>query len=314
MKRGPMRMGAGSEIDRAKPIRFRFDGQWMQGFAGDTLASALLANGVRVVARSFKYHRPRGVLSAGSEEPNALADVIGPGVREPNVLATTLRLHEGLEAVSQNRWPSLRFDAMALNDWLGRFLPAGFYYKTFMSPGWAWERVYEPLIRRAAGFGRVIAARHAPTHQRAHGPPANTVHDHCDVLVIGGGAAGLTAARVLGSAGLRVQLADAQPELGGGTRLDPRWQPWRDSMCAALQGMGHVRRHAATTVIGAYGHGVFAAMQELSGDEAVSVDGMRERLRIIRARRVLFATGAIERLIAFPGNDRPGVMLAGRSA
>ena len=309
--RGPTRLGAGSEVDPATPIRFRFDGRFMQGFAGDTLASALLANGVRVLARSFKYHRPRGVLSAGSEEPNALVDVIRTGAREANLLATTLRLYEGLESVSQNRWPSLRFDALALNDRLGRFLPAGFYYKTFMSPGWAWERLYEPLIRRAAGFGRIITAKRARAHPCAHQPPAETVHDHCDVLIVGGGAAGLTAARVLGSAGLRVQLADAQRELGGGTCLDSRWQPWRDSMCASLEGMSHVRRHPATTVIGAYGHGVFAAMQELSPDESVHVDGMRERLRIVRARRVLFATGAVERLIAFPGNDRPGVMLSG---
>ncbi|MGH8254235.1 MAG: 2Fe-2S iron-sulfur cluster-binding protein, partial [Steroidobacteraceae bacterium] len=303
---GPARVCAGSAVDSAQPLQFRFDGRWMRGLEGDTLASALLANGVRLVARSFKYHRPRGVVTAGSEEPSALVDLILPRGREPNVLATTLRLREGLETVSQNRWPSLKLDALAINDLMARFLPAGFYYKTFMSPGWAWERVFEPLIRRAAGFGRVGADASAHTAALAE-----TVHDHCDVLIVGGGAAGLTAAHVLGSAGLRVLLADQQRKLGGGTRVDARWQPWLESTCAALQRLPGVRCFPATTVVGAYGHGVFAAMQELSPAESATFAGLRERLRIIRAKRVLHATGATERLIAFPGNDRPGVMMAG---
>lgn len=313
--RGPARIGAGSDTATAQPLSFRFDGRSMQGLAGDTLASALLANGVRVVARSFKYHRPRGLLTCGPEEPSALVDVIGAAGREPNQLATTLDLREGLEAESQNRWPSLKADVLAVNDVLARFLPAGFYYKTFMAPGWAWERIYEPLIRRAAGFGRLAAAdphhvRHgsAATGAAAH---AETVHDHTDVLVVGAGAAGLAAAHALALAGARVLLIDAQHALGGGTRLDPRWQAWRESRCAALQSFDHVRCLPGTTLVGAYGQGVFAALQALAPDEAAAFGGLRERLRIIRARRVLFAQGAVERLIAFPGNDRPGVMLAG---
>ena len=303
--RGPARVGTGSATAATQPLQFRFDGRLMQGIEGDTLASALLANGVRVVARSFKYHRPRGVLTAGAEEPCALVDVIGPRGREPNRLATTIRLHEGLTAVSQNRWPSLKFDLLAINDRLARFLPAGFYYKTFMAPGWAWERIYEPLIRRAAGFGRV------DTIAPAHAAPAETVHDHCDVLIVGSGSAGLAAAHLLGVAGLRVLLIEQQCELGGGTLLDPRWQTWRDSTCAALKELDNVRCLPATAVVGAYGHGVFAAVQELGAEESAEFANLRERLRIIRTRQVLFAHGAIERLIAFPGNDRPGVMMAG---
>jgi len=177
--KGPARIAPGLLTAAARPVTFRFDGRTYQGLDGDTLASALLANGVRLLGRSFKYHRPRGIVTAGADEPAALVDVLGAEGREPNVLATTLRLRDGLEAVSQNRWPSLRLDAMAVNGAFARFLPAGFYYKTFMAPGWAWEKVYEPLIRRAAGLGRLepVAA--------AHPAPAETVHDHADVLVVG---------------------------------------------------------------------------------------------------------------------------------
>ncbi|MDE1924197.1 MAG: (2Fe-2S)-binding protein, partial [Gammaproteobacteria bacterium] len=200
--RGPCRMTRGALTDPARRVNFRFDGAALEGLAGDTLASALLANGRRLVGRSFKYHRPRGIVTAGPEEPCALVDVIGESGREPNRLATTLALREGLEAESQNRWPSLRFDLRALHDRLSRFLAAGFYYKTFMAPGWAWERLYEPLIRRAAGLGRL------EPRVSAHAAPAETVHDHTDVLIIGAGAAGLAAAHRLGATGLRVLLAD----------------------------------------------------------------------------------------------------------
>src|SRR6516225_8006236 len=211
---GPHRIARGVLTDPDRPVGFRFDGQPMQGLAGDTLASALLANGRRLVARSFKYHRPRGIVTAGPEEPCALVDVIGAEGREPNRLATMLPLREGLVAESQNRWPSLRFDAGALADLIGRFLPAGFYYKTFMAPGWAWERLYEPLIRRAAGLGRLepVVGEHAAI--------AESVHDHTDVLIVGAGAAGLSAAQVLGASGLRVMLTDQDAVLGGGTLLD----------------------------------------------------------------------------------------------
>jgi heterotetrameric sarcosine oxidase alpha subunit len=303
--RGPHRLTSGLLTDAAQPLGFRFDGQRMSGLAGDTLASALLANGRMLVGRSFKYHRPRGIVTAGPEEPCALVDVIGADGREPNRLATTLTLEEGLVAESQNRWPSLRFDARSLSDLVSRFLPAGFYYKTFMTPGWAWERVYEPLIRRAAGLGRLDAS------VGAHATPAETLHEHADVLVVGGGVAGLAAAQRLGERGLRVVLAEQDALLGGGTLLDARWDAWRQGTCDALAVAAKVRCLAHTTVLGAYGHGVFGALQVLPPAETLQFGGLRERLRIIRARRVLFATGAVERLIAFPGNDTPGVMLAG---
>jgi sarcosine oxidase subunit alpha len=303
--RGPARIAHGLLSDAARPVSFRFDGRALTGCAGDTLAAALLANGTRVVGRSFKYHRPRGIVTAGPAEPCALVDIIGPEGREPNQLATTLPLSEGLVAESQNRWPSLHFDAFAVNDLLSRFLPAGFYYKTFMAPGWAWERVYEPLIRRAAGLGRLEAL------VGPHADPAETVHDHADVLVVGGGAAGLAAATHLGACGVRVILAEQDVLLGGGTLLDPRWSEWRELTCARLATLGSVRCLTGTAVLGAYGHGVFGALETLTSAERARFGGLRERLRVIRAQRVLIATGAIERLVAFPGNDVPGVMLAG---
>ncbi|HUN75806.1 MAG TPA: 2Fe-2S iron-sulfur cluster-binding protein [Steroidobacteraceae bacterium] len=303
--RGPARVARGLLTASGRPIGFRFDGRRLQGLAGDTLAAALLANGVRLVGRSFKYHRPRGIVTAGPEEPCALVDVIGAQGREPNHPATTLLLREGLVAESQNRRPSLRFDLMALNDLVGRFLPAGFYYKTFMAPEGAWERLYEPLIRGAAGLGRLSAV------VGDHAEPAETVHEHADVLVVGAGVAGLQAAYVLGASGLRVMLLEQDVVLGGGALLDARWTAWREQTCAQLAKLAEVCCHTATTVLGAYGQGVFAALQSLSPEESVRFGGLRERLRIIRCRRVVLATGALERLIALPGNDVPGVMLAG---
>ena len=300
---GPTRIGPGLLTDVARPLGFRFDGAALRGLAGDTLASALLANGRRLVGRSFKYHRPRGIVTGGPEEPCALVDLIGASGREPNQLATMLPLTEGLVALSQNRWPALGLDLLSLNDCLSRFLPAGFYYKTFMAPSWAWERLYEPLIRRAAGLGRLEAI--------VADQPAEIVHDHADVLVVGAGGAGLAAAGTLAAAGLRVLLADQDVALGGGTLLDPRWSAWREEACRRLEALASVRVLQRTTVLGAYGHGVFGALETLSPEERARFGGLRERLRIVRARRVLLACGALERLIAFPGNDVPGVMLAG---
>jgi methylglutamate dehydrogenase subunit C len=302
---GPTRIAPGLLTDANRPLGFRFDGDALSGLAGDTLASALLASGRRLTGRSFKYHRPRGIVTGGPEEPCALVDVLGHDGREPNLLATTLPLTEGLCALSQNRWPSLGFDVLAVNDFLGRFLPAGFYYKTFMAPGWAWERLYEPLIRRAAGLGRLDAV------VGEHAAPAEIVHDHADVLVVGAGSAGLTATRLLAAAGLRVLLAEQDVVLGGGTLLDARWNAWREATLSQLRELPTARCLARTTVLGAYGHGVFGALETLAPAEAARFGGLRERLRIVRVRRVLLACGAVERLIAFPGNDVPGVMLAG---
>ncbi len=200
-------MPSGGLIDRAQPLSFSFDGQAYSGFAGDTLASALMANGVTLVGRSFKYHRPRGILTAGSEEPNALVELRTGARREPNTRATTAELYEGLVAASQNRWPSLAFDIGAVNDLFSRFLVAGFYYKTFMWPAKFWEALYEPLIRRAAGLGRAADAEDPDHYEKATA--------HCDVLVIGGGPTGLMAALAAGRAGARVILCDEDFRLGG---------------------------------------------------------------------------------------------------
>ena len=306
MTAGPARIARGCLTDAARPLGFRFDGQPLTGLAGDTLASALLANGRRLVGRSFKYHRPRGILTAGADEPCALVDLIGPAGREPNRLATTLPLTEGLVAESQNRWPSLRFDVLAFNDLLSRFLPAGFYYKTFMAPGWAWERLYEPLIRRAAGLGRL-----APVVGE-HAAPAETVHDHTDVLVVGSGAAGLAAACTLGASGLRVLLADQDVTLGAGPLLAATGRrgarhgslPWR-----ACRQRAHPARHVRARRLRAR-RVRRPARPSRPPRRSAAADCASGCASCARGACVL-ATGATERLIAFPGNDVPGVMLAG---
>lgn len=294
------RLASGGRIDRARPLRFSFDGQAFTGFAGDTLASALLASGVRLFGRSFKYHRPRGVVTAGPEEPCALVELRAGVRREPNTPATCVELFEGLEARSQNRWPSLRFDLASVNGLLAPLLPAGFYYKTFKWPGALWEKLYEPLIRRAAGLGH--GAGEADPDRYEH------LHAHCDLLVVGSGPAGLAAARQAADSGARVILAEQEGEAGGATLLDPALEGWRAAMLAALPA-GVLRTRMA--VVGAYGHGVFAAVERVADHLPEPGALPRQRLHIIRASRTLLATGATERLPAFPGNDRPGVMLAG---
>jgi len=202
------RTGEGGRIDRAKPINFTFDGVTYQGVRGDTLASALLANGVHLIARSFKYHRPRGIMSAGSEESNGLITVIrDAGRTTPNLRATQVELYEGLVATSQNRWPSLQFDTGAVNDALSPLFASGFYYKTFMWPESFWKNVYEPKIRAAAGFGEAPTQPDPDRYQNRFA--------HCDVLVIGSGPAGLAATVAAAEAGASVILCDEQAELGG---------------------------------------------------------------------------------------------------
>ncbi|SEA59030.1 sarcosine oxidase subunit alpha family protein [Rubrimonas cliftonensis] len=297
------RLPEGGLIDRARPLGFTFDGKPFAGFQGDTLASALIASGVRVMGRSFKYHRPRGALTMGSEEPNALVGVGEGPDHEPNVRATTLELREGLRAVSQNRWPSLRFDALALNDLAAPLLGAGFYYKTFMWPATFWERVYEPLIRRAAGPGALSGAPAPGREDRAFA--------HCDLLVIGAGPAGLAAALAAGRAGLRVIVADedARPggrllaerlEVGGVSGAD-----WAAGAWAELASMAQVRLMSRACVFGVYDGGVYGVLQRTPDGPARNVYWR------IHARRAVLAAGATERPVAFPDNDRPGVMLAG---
>jgi sarcosine oxidase subunit alpha len=277
-----MRLAAGGEIDRAKPFSFRFDGKMYQGFAGDTLASALLANGVKLVGRSFKYHRPRGILSAGSEEPNALVECREGAFREPNTRATMIELFQGLEARSQNRFPSLKFDFLAVNSVLAPLFAAGFYYKTFMWPASFWEKVYEPLIRRAAGLGRASALPDPDGYEHATA--------FCDVLVIGAGPAGLEAAESAAARGKRVILADEQKPktVAESIRYFPR-----------------------TTVFGVYDGGTYGALERLSDHLPAGQKRVRQRLWRIVAKSSILASGAIERPLVFGNNDLPGVMLAG---
>ncbi len=311
MSAQPFRAPNGGRIDRRRPLRFTFDGVEYGGFHGDTLASALVANGVNLVGRSFKYHRPRGILSAGVEEPNALVQ-LGAGARtEPNIRATQVELADGLVAHSQNRWPSLRFDAGAVNGFFSPLLPAGFYNKTFKWPP-AWWLGYEFFIRRMAGLGRAPAAADPDSYTRRFA--------HCDVLVVGGGAAGLAAARAAAHGGAKVFLLEQDfcfggallangAEINGAAAAD-----WVDGEVDFLNGEAGVTLLARTTAFGVYDDNLICAGQKLGGGELSGADKTkkpRQRLWWIRARRVVLCSGALERPPAFPGNDTPGVMLAG---
>jgi len=311
---GAFRTATGGRIDRTRALSFLFDGKRYTGLHGDTLASALLANGVHLAGRSFKYHRPRGIFSAGPEEPNALVTVRRDDARcTPNLRATQVELYEGLQAESQNRWPSLGFDVGAVNDALSRFIPAGFYYKTFMWPRRAWHALYEPRIRAAAGLGRAPEAADVDRYTNRFA--------HCDVLVVGAGPAGLAAALAAARTGARVILCDEQPELGGsllseppgGTCIDGRTaNEWTATAIAELNSLPRVRMLARTTAFGYFPHNLVALNERLTDHLASAPTHLpRERTWQVRAREVVLATGAIERPLVFPGNDRPGIMLAG---
>ena len=300
------RLAAGGRIDRARPLRFVFDGMPMEGFAGDTLASALLANGVSTVGRSFKYHRRRGLFAAGVEEPNAIVTVGSGTHATPNLKATQVALVEGLIARSVNCWPSAAFDIGAAIGLFGRFLPAGFYYKTFMRPDW---HMFEPAIRRAAGLGHAPRDADPDRHEK--------LTAHCDVLVVGAGPAGLAAAREAAGRGLRVILADQDTELGGrllsdGGEIDGQEAAsWLAALTRELDAQEGLRILRRTTVFGYYDHNLLGAYERrLPWGRADEPDAPAGRLWRIRARRVVLATGAFERPFAFGGNDLPGVMLA----
>jgi sarcosine oxidase subunit alpha len=305
------RISGAGRLAQAKTARFSFDGRSFAGVEGDTLASALLANGVHLVGRSFKYHRPRGILSAGAEEPNALVQVVRDAARKtPNVRATVQELYDGLTANSQNRWPSLAFDVGAASDRAGGMFSAGFYYKTFMWPKAAWKAFYEPRIRAAAGLG-VAPDQPDPDHYASR-------FAHCDVLVLGGGAAGIAAALAAAETGVRVILCDEQAELGGSLRFEAGasvdgqagWS-WAQASVAKLAAMDNVRVLPRTTAFGYYAQNFVGLVERVSDHLARPGDGLpRERLWQVRARRVILATGSIERHMVFADNDRPGVMLA----
>ena len=308
---GDNRSAAGGRIDRAKPVSFTFDGKPFQGFAGDTLASALIANGVHLMARSFKYHRPRGVLSLGSDEPNALVGVgSSEGRFTPNLRATQVELYDGLVAVSQNNWPSLSADFQSINGLFSSLIPAGFYYKTFMHPKGAWERLYEPLIRRAAGLGRASTERD-PDHYA-------TLHAHCDLAVVGSGPAGLAAALTAARAGARVMLFDEQAEMGGSllaeraARIDGKPAAvWLADAVAELRAAPKVTLLPRTQIFGYYAQNFLAGLERVTDHLATPDRKMpRERLWQVRAKQVVLAAGAHERPLVFPDNDRPGIMLA----
>jgi sarcosine oxidase subunit alpha len=339
-------------VDHARPVQFTFDGRPLTGFHGDTLASALLRSGMHLVGRSFKYHRPRGILAAGAEEPNALVTVRRDDARyTPNLRATQVELYDGLEAFSQNRWPSLELDFGAFNDLLSPFIPAGFYYKTFMWPRGAWKSLYEPRIRAAAGLGKSPSL---PDPDRYTNRFA-----HCDVLIVGAGPAGLAAAQAATATGARVIICDEQSELGGSLLSEPgdhseqviRAVPvdpaatthataahatstsdatadattdmaasieglpaptWLDRTIQTLTHNPRVTVLSRTTAFGYFPHNMVGLNQRLTDHQAQpDPNSPRERQWQVRATEVVLATGAIERPLVFPGNDRPGIMLAG---
>jgi sarcosine oxidase subunit alpha len=302
MNSNACRLESGGRIDRSRRLAFEFDGRRYYGFAGDSLASALLANGVRIIGRSFKLHRPRGLVGAWCEEPNGIVQVGTGDTAVPNLKATQVELTDGLEARSVNCWPTARLDAFALLALFGPLMPAGFYYKTFMWPSWHW---FEPLVRRVAGLGIAPALPDPGRYDERY--------EQCDVLVVGGGPAGLAAALAATRASARVILVDDRPVLGGALQweekaIDGRTAlEWVSLAERELRTASNARVLTRTTAFGCYDHNLVALSERFGADACKPI---RERLWHVRASQIVVATGAIERPIVFPDNDVPGVMLA----
>ncbi|MEL7153505.1 MAG: 2Fe-2S iron-sulfur cluster-binding protein, partial [Pseudomonadota bacterium] len=308
------RLPSGGQIDRSRALSFSWDDTRYMGYTGDTVASALMARGERILGRSFKYHRARGIMSAGVEESGAVVSLWKGPRRVTNVKATQAELVQGLEVWGQNSFPSVRMDLGSVNNLLGRFFGAGFYYKTFFGitrqGTWEWMQ-FEKIIRRAAGMGRA-SDQPDPDHYEI-------VNDHCDVLVVGSGPAGLSAAQVLASKGVDVILAEQDFQLGGSIlsggsgEIDGDASGWLKAKVSDLQSKG-VRIWNRTTAFGLYDHGVVGLLERVTDHVENPGELPRERFRIVRAKRIILATGAVERPFAFGDNDRPGVMLASAAA
>ena len=297
----------GRLLDRNTSVAFEFNGRKLKGYAGDTLASALLGNDQMLVGRSFKYHRPRGIVAAGPEEPNALMNLGQGGHFEPNARATTTEIFPGLTAQSQNHWPSLEMDVGVLNNYVSRFMPAGFYYKTFIHPRAAWKHLFEPFIRKAAGLGKAPKDRDADTYEHFYA--------FVDVLVVGGGVTGLQAAKTAGAAGLKVLLLEQSGHWGGrapvdGAEIDGKpAEDWINNAVQDLEKMDNVTLRTRNMGAGVYDHGYALGYERLT-DHIAPSNAPRHRLWRIRAKQIITATGALERPLSFAGNDIPGVMLA----
>ena len=308
------RLNKTEHVDHTNRISFKFDGKTYFGFKGDTLASALLANGVHLIGRSFKYHRPRGIMSCGAEEPNAICQINGStDLSEPNVRATELELYEGLEATSQNCWPSVNFDIGGINNLISNFIPAGFYYKTFMWPKSFWKNVYEPLIRQSAGLGKSPTVSDPEIYDHKH--------VHCDVLVIGGGISGIMSAKLAAKNNLNTILVDDKNSLGGSTIYqnnenfkinDEKSKNWLSKEIEQLNKLKNLTIKTRTSLAAYHSYNYLLAKENLTDhlSKNKNNNSIRQRLWKIRAKKVIIATGAIERPLVFNNNDRPGIILA----
>ena len=308
------RLSSGGQINRSESISFKFNGKTLYGYKGDTLASALLANGIHLVGRSFKYHRPRGILTSGVEEPNALVQIIkDKGKTDPNLRATQIEIYEGLNATSQNSWPSVNFDLGSINNLFSPIIPAGFYYKTFMWPANLWENVYEYFIRKAAGLGKSPTKKDPDIYDHCY--------YHCEVLIVGAGPAGLVAAKTALNAGKKVLLVDERPNFGGNLNFSNKDYnkinelaplEWIKKTCLELQKNKNIKILSRTSVAAYHNYNYLIMMQNLTDHlpDKDKKEKIRQRLWKVRAKKVILATGSIERPMIFDCNDRPGIMLS----